>query len=178
MINNEYSELTLQVTKSLTKTEKKEFGIFNTPNIIIQKLIHSVDEYSGKEKIKIKRILEPSCGTCEIINYCDKIYNGVEIVGIEYHEQIFTAIKDLKFKNNVTLLKQNFMGYNDGTLYDLIVGNPPYFVCKKGDIPEKYHEVFLNIMTAKYSNKVSFGDNPFSQCLPTPKKRWFQFWKS
>lgn len=45
-------------------------------------------------------------------------------------------------------------------------------------IPEKYHEVFLNIMTAKYSNKVSFGDNPFSQCLPSPKKRWFQFWKS
>jgi hypothetical protein len=44
-------------------------------------------------------------------------------------------------------------------------------------VPEKYHEVFLNIMTAKYSNKVSFGDNPFSQCLPTPKKRWFQFWK-
>ena len=139
MINNEYSELTLQVTKSLTKTEKKEFGIFNTPNVIIQKLIHSVDEYSGKKKIKIKRILEPSCGTCEIINYCDKIYNGVEIVGIEYHEQIFTAIKDLKFKNKVTLLKQNFMGYNDGAVYDLIVGNPPYFVCKKGDIPEKYH---------------------------------------
>ena len=45
-------------------------------------------------------------------------------------------------------------------------------------IPEKYHEVFLNIMTAKYSNKVSFGDNPFSQCLPTPKKRWWQFWKA
>ena len=44
-------------------------------------------------------------------------------------------------------------------------------------IPEKYHEVFLNIMTAKYNNKVSFGDNPFSQCLPTPKKQWFQFWK-
>jgi hypothetical protein len=45
-------------------------------------------------------------------------------------------------------------------------------------IPEKYHEVFLNIMTAKYSNKVSFGDNPFSQCLPTPKRRWWQFWKA
>jgi hypothetical protein len=45
-------------------------------------------------------------------------------------------------------------------------------------IPEKYHEVFLNIMTAKYSNKVSFGDNPFSRCLPAPKRRWWQFWKA
>ena len=44
-------------------------------------------------------------------------------------------------------------------------------------VPEKYHEVFLNIMTAKYNSKVSFGDNPFSKCQPAPKKRWYQFWK-
>lgn len=44
-------------------------------------------------------------------------------------------------------------------------------------IPETYHEVFLNIMTSKYYNKVSFGDNPFSQCLPPQKKKWYQFWK-
>ena len=47
-----------------------------------------------------------------------------------------------------------------------------------GTIPEQYHEVFLNIMTSKYYNKVSFGDNPFSKCLPTPKKRCWQFWKA
>lgn len=44
-------------------------------------------------------------------------------------------------------------------------------------IPEFYHEIFLNIMTSKYYNKASFGDNPFSQCVPTSKKRWWQFWK-
>ena len=45
------------------------------------------------------------------------------------------------------------------------------------DIPEKYHEVFLNILSAKYLDSVSFGDNPFSLCVPTPKKKWYQFWK-
>lgn len=45
-------------------------------------------------------------------------------------------------------------------------------------IPEKYHEVFLNIFSAKYTNTVSFGDNPFSQCIPQPKKKWYQFWKT
>jgi hypothetical protein len=44
-------------------------------------------------------------------------------------------------------------------------------------IPEAYHEVFLNMMAAKYCKTVSFGDNPFSQCVPTTKKRWYQFWK-
>jgi hypothetical protein len=45
-------------------------------------------------------------------------------------------------------------------------------------IPEKYHEVFLNMVSAKYIDSVSFGDNPFSQCIPAPKKKWWQFWKA
>ena len=45
-------------------------------------------------------------------------------------------------------------------------------------IPEKYHEVFMNIISAKYLDSVSFGDNPFSMCQPPPKKKWWQFWKA
>jgi hypothetical protein len=43
--------------------------------------------------------------------------------------------------------------------------------------PEEYQEVFLNMMAARYLGRVSFGENPFSQCLPAPKRRWWQFWK-
>lgn len=45
-------------------------------------------------------------------------------------------------------------------------------------IPEKYHEVFLNMLSAKYLDTVSFGDNPFSMCVPPPKKKWWQFWRA
>ena len=45
-------------------------------------------------------------------------------------------------------------------------------------IPEEYQEVFMNMISVKYLDRVSFGDNPFSQCLPAPKKCWWQFWKS
>jgi hypothetical protein len=45
-------------------------------------------------------------------------------------------------------------------------------------IPVKYHEVFLNMVSAKYLDAVSFGDNPFSLCTPAPKRKWYQFWKS
>ena len=45
-------------------------------------------------------------------------------------------------------------------------------------IPEEYQEVFMNMISVKYLNRVSFGDNPFSQCLPAPKRRWWQIWKS
>ena len=45
-------------------------------------------------------------------------------------------------------------------------------------IPEKYQEVFLNMISTKYLDSVSFGDNPFSLCQPPPKKKWWQIWKA
>jgi len=50
--------------------------------------------------------------------------------------------------------------------------------CDFIDIPERYHEVALNMLTSKYLNKVSFGNNPFSECKPMVKRKWYQFWKS
>ena len=44
-------------------------------------------------------------------------------------------------------------------------------------VPKEYHEVFLNMISAKYLKTTSLGDNPFSQYTSVPKKRWFQFWK-
>ena len=46
-----------------------------------------------------------------------------------------------------------------------------------GQIPSKYHEIFINVLTAKYMNKVSFSSNPFSQCHEEKKKKWWHFWK-
>lgn len=46
------------------------------------------------------------------------------------------------------------------------------------NIPKQYHEVFLNMMTSKYLNKVSFSDNPFSECKKKEKKSWWKLWKS
>jgi adenine-specific DNA-methyltransferase len=60
--------------------------------------------------------------------------------GIEYNDKIFNSILALQFKNKVKLIKDNFMLFNSTNNYDLIIGNPPYFVCKKTDIPSKYNK--------------------------------------
>ena len=49
--------------------------------------------------------------------------------------------------------------------------------CDFADIPDKYHEIVLNLLTSKYLNKVSCGDNPFSECKPIIKRKWWEFWK-
>lgn len=74
--------------------------------------------------------------------------------------------KNVELSEIVSLLAEN-------KSYDLEVKTIANFET----IPEQYHEVFLNILTSKYYGKVSFGDNPFSQCLPPKKKKWYQFWK-
>jgi hypothetical protein len=45
-------------------------------------------------------------------------------------------------------------------------------------IPKEYHEIFLNVLSARYQGRVNFGDNPFSNCKPVQKRKWYQFWKS
>jgi adenine-specific DNA-methyltransferase len=130
---DQYSELSKKMTKSLSKKEKKEQGIFITPRSIIKKLFETID------MTNITSILEPSCGTCEIIDHCIKY--DIPIVGVEKNDKIFHEISklDLKF---VTLIHGDFLQINFDEQFDLIVGNPPYVVIKKELVPSKYEKYF------------------------------------
>ena len=137
-LNEQYSKFSIDITRELSKDEKKEYGIFITPQIIIRKLFESITKCASENGINIQTILEPSCGTCEIVNYCDKVLNGVHIDAIEFNSKVFDHIKGLGFKNKVTLHHQDFIHFNSLMKYDLIAGNPPYFVLEKGyKIPKK-----------------------------------------
>jgi len=52
---------------------------------------------------------------------------------------VFDSIINITFKTPVNLIHQDFLTYENGK-YDLIIGNPPYFVMSKEDVPEKYRE--------------------------------------
>jgi adenine-specific DNA-methyltransferase len=139
-MNEQYSPLTIAITKQLSKTEKKDFGIFITPKCIIQKMISSILRFVALQTIIIRDVLEPSCGTCEIIKYIDSTWSNVQLTGVELNDTIFGSIKDMSFKNKVTLINGDFLKYKSDKLYDLIIGNPPYFVMKKEKVPPEYKE--------------------------------------
>lgn len=76
--------------------------------------------------------------------------------------------------SQIVKLNEQFVVYDiEGPIY-LTVDVTADFA----EIPEKYHEIFYNILSAKYLNKANFGDNPFSECKPIVKRKWWQFWKS
>lgn len=146
-MEQQYSELSLQITKELDKKTKKDYGIFITPKIIIEKLFAKINHYLKTFNIPVNRILEPSCGTCEIINYLDTTFENAKILGLEINSFIFERIKTIaeEWKNNsVELMNCDFLKFNTDyeniSMYDLIVTNPPYFVCSHNNVPEEYKE--------------------------------------
>lgn len=80
---------------------------------------------------------------------------------------------DIKASTVVKLHERLVVQYDNGPI-ELVVEITADF----NTIPQKYHEIFLNVISSKYLGRVSFGDNPFSECRPIQKRRWYQFWKS
>lgn len=142
--HKEFSELTVSVTKSLSKQEKKAFGFFVTPVSSIKLLCGSVVDYAKSTGLSpFQNILEPSCGTCEMIKEIDRLCDGATIDAIEYNEKIYREISKpgiFSFKNGVNIIHADFLKYNAeyGKKYDLIIGNPPYFVCGKNQVHPKF----------------------------------------
>lgn len=139
-INNiqlEYSQLSKEITSLLSKEVKKENGIYFTPPSCIKKNMLILEPYLDN----ISTVLEPSCGSCEYILTLNKICENISITGIELNESIYNKIKHLN-TNNIQILNEDFLKYTITKKYDLIIGNPPYFVIKKGDVETKYHKYF------------------------------------
>ena len=157
-INKSFKEFTLlsyEITKNLDIKTKKENGIYFTPQCIINECFEFLCDYYKKNNIYIQNILEPCCGSCEFINKLNEKFNNKNIIGIENNHFIYSKIKDIDFNNNntnninntnntnnITIINKSFFDYNEDTKFDLIIGNPPFYVILKNNIQKKYHKFF------------------------------------
>uniref|UniRef100_A0A6C0CUE5 site-specific DNA-methyltransferase (adenine-specific) n=1 Tax=viral metagenome TaxID=1070528 RepID=A0A6C0CUE5_9ZZZZ len=133
-----YSDLSKKLTKNIDTNEKKKNGIYFTPATIIKKNIDALNPYFSK----IKTVLEPSCGSCEFLNYIDDNTSSIEMTGIENNQIIYEEIKKISFKNPTQIIHTDFLEWTPTQKYDLIIGNPPYFVMKKDDVSAEYYDYF------------------------------------
>jgi len=141
----EYSKTSKELTSSLSKKEKKDNGIYFTPPSCVRKNIELLKEYLPEEIKGDFTILEPSCGSGEYIKaLCDDdMFNLSKITGVEINKTIFDAVRKLHDTNtNITLLNSDFLKYSCYSTYNLIIGNPPYFVLKKEDVVPEYNKFY------------------------------------
>lgn len=136
-LTEQFSQLSKLLTKKLPKKVKKDHGIFFTPLDIITSMYDFISNINNYE---IKNVLEPSCGSCQFINFLNKKFDKITIRGVEYNDYVFKEIKKIDFgdNNKVELVQSDFTMYDDKTKYNLIIGNPPYFVTSKKKIDKKY----------------------------------------
>ena len=127
-----FSNESKQLTKQLSKEDKKNNGIYFTPPSIIAKTVKALFPYFKN----ITDILEPSCGSGEFLQRFER-FPRFNIDAIEFNEIIYNSIKD-KFKSNI--LNTDFLEWNTNKKYDLIIGNPPFYVMKKQSIKNNKYE--------------------------------------
>ena len=132
-----YSALSYSITKNITKQEKKSNGIYFTPPSTVKLNIDLLKNYMPS----IHTILEPSCGSGEYVNYLYENYNSKDITAIEFNETIYNSIKET-VPESVNLIHGDYIKYNTNDKYDLIIGNPPFYVMKKKDVDSSYYKYF------------------------------------
>ena len=125
----DFNELSLTLTKQLSKETKKNEGIYFTPKTLIKKIVDFVLKYNPTS------ILEPSCGSGQFIDYLKEVNFIGSIYGIEKNKIIFEKLKD---KKNNFFICDDFLEHKFETNFDLVIGNPPYFVIPKKDVNKSY----------------------------------------
>ena len=133
----EYSLISKELTSKLSKIVKKKNGIYFTPPSCVNNNINLLQPYL-KSTINV---LEPSCGSCEYITALHKLFPHFIITGIEYNETIYQSILQLN-NDKINIKNIDYLKYETDVKYDLIIGNPPYFVMKKEDVDKSYHTYF------------------------------------
>jgi len=138
-----FSELTMTLTKSIGKQDKQNNGIYFTPIGIVNKTLQYLEPYMEN----VKKVLEPSCGSGEYINGLTSLYSNLELDCIEFYKPIYDSIKSFEktiIDSKISIHNEDYLTSTtiEGRKYDLIIGNPPFYVMKKTDVERKYWEYF------------------------------------
>jgi len=132
-----FSNLSRLLTKTLEKEVKSKEGIFFTPPGIISTSLNRLLELVPSGFV-VEKILEPSCGSGEFISGVQKHFPLASITAIEKNTTIFESARPIF--PTVFFLNRDFLETSLKPEYNLIVGNPPFFVVPKNNVPEKYRK--------------------------------------
>lgn len=130
------------LTKSIDKVTKRKEGIYFTPKKIVTQNMELLLPFLST----VKTVLEPSCGSGEYIEAVNTYCSNVHIIGIETNTKIYETITPhlqslTKPENELELFHVDYLKCNVSS-FDLIIGNPPYFVMKKSDVSKEYYPYF------------------------------------
>lgn len=99
---------------------RKSFGQYFTPKPIREALIEQLPK-----NIKIPKVLDPGCGTGEFLITAKKYYSDAELFGWDVDKNLIEVSK--KNAPEAKLKCANSLENEQYGMFDLVIGNPPYF---------------------------------------------------
>jgi hypothetical protein len=114
--------------KSVSIEHRKEHAQFYSNKKITDKVFETI------HLPKTAKCLEPSSGSGEFLNaLLERGYKDIDAVEIE--KTVFDKQKDKWSSKGITLYNSDYLTFKAPHKYDLVVGNPPYFLMKAGHKP-------------------------------------------
>ncbi|MBV6636182.1 MAG: DUF4942 domain-containing protein [Mameliella sp.] len=120
-----YGEVLADVTekgevepKTTGTAVSKDLQFYPTPRGVIEHILgRELDLKNGA------KVLEPSCGTGEIMEALLAIGSDINLIGIEYHAARAAQAK----AKGLRVARGNFFNFPPDPSYDLVVMNPPFY---------------------------------------------------
>jgi adenine-specific DNA-methyltransferase len=135
------------------KTIRKDYGIFFTPQYIVDLMVSLIDleRFSGKEI----NILEPACGLAQFLigikRNLPSLYEKARLFGVEINEEIADYLSALDISKEIVIINSDYLLWDTDISFDLIIGNPPYGIPSHSEhyaikvapeIKEKYKKLY------------------------------------
>jgi len=138
---------------NLIEDVKKDFGIYFTPDWVIEYMISLIDtKYENCENI---RILEPACGIAQFLSGLKKfkpsLFNKANKIGVEINNELILHIRENYLDENINIFNNDYLLWDSDKHFDIIIGNPPYGIPSLSDhytikvdneTKSKYKELF------------------------------------
>ena len=108
---------------------KKDYGIFFTPERIVDFMVNLIDvtKYIDKKDITI---LEPACGLAQFLIGIKRnratLFKQAKLFGVEINRDVINYLATLNIGNNIKIIKDDYLLWEPKSSFDLVIGNPPY----------------------------------------------------
>ncbi|MCC7355064.1 MAG: N-6 DNA methylase, partial [Anaerolineae bacterium] len=116
------------------KPVKKDFGIFFTPEWVIDLMVGMIDKRIEEEG---QAILEPACGVAQFLTGVKRnrpaFFHRTRRLGIEVNDNIIGYIRQEQIVKDVEIIQCDYLLWETDVRFDLIIGNPPYGIPSLSD---------------------------------------------
>jgi adenine-specific DNA-methyltransferase len=111
------------------KDVRRDFGIFFTPERIVDFMSGLADKSRWKDITSVS-ILEPACGLAQFLAGMTRkhpeLSGTAKFFGVEINPDIVHYLKALAFAKSFHIINTDYLLWEPGRHFDLIIGNPPY----------------------------------------------------